>query len=294
MKLGFIGLGNMGTHMAANLQKQHELVVNDIRREAARDLLANGAKWADSAAEVARQSEIVLTSLPTPSIVEEVSLGTNGLIHGMAPGSVYIDLSTNSPRAITRIAARLEDKGILMLDAPVSGGIPRAKAGTLEIMVGGDKATYERCSGILRLIGKSIHHCGPIGAGTQLKLINNMMSRVNAYNALECMLLVKKLGLDMKTAFEVIRGSSGDSFVFHQKLPRSVFAGNFEPGFALDLAYKDIDLGTQMGREAGVPMLLANIVQQKLLDAKSRGWGSRDWTTIVLPLEEALGIELRF
>ena len=294
MKLGFIGLGNMGAYMAANLQKQHELVVHDIRREAAKDHLASGAKWAETPAELARQSEVVLTSLPNPPIVEEVSLGAHGLIHGMTPGSVYIDLSSNSPKVIKQIAARLAEKGVQMLDAPVSGGTPGAKAGVLEVMVGGDKATYERCMGILKLIGKSVHHCGPIGSGTQLKLINNIMSRVNAYNALECLLLAKKVGLDLKTAFEVIQGSSGDSFVFHQKFPRSVFTGNFEPGFALDLAYKDIDLGTEMAREAGVPMLLATMVQQKVLDAKNRGWGSRDWTTIVLPLEEALGVKLRF
>jgi len=188
----------------------------------------------------------------------------------------------------------LEAKGIQMLDAPVSGGSPGAKAGSLAVMVGGDKVVYERCLEILKLIGKTICHCGPIGSGTQVKLVNNLISFGNLYNSLEGMLLLKKLGLDMKTAFEVIQGSSGDSFVLHQKLPRSVFAGNFEPGFALDLAYKDVDLGTEMAREANVPMLFASILQQKLLEAKSRGWGSRDWSTIALLLEEALGVKLRF
>ena len=294
MRLGFIGLGNMGAYMAANLQKQHELVVHDIRREAAKDHLANGAKWAENPAELARQSEIVLTSLPNPPIVEEVSLGANGLIHGMTPGSVYIDLSTNSPRVLKQIAARLEEKGIHMLDAPVSGGSPGAKAGTLAVMVGGDKVVYERCLEIFRLIGKTICHCGPVGSGTQVKLVNNLIAFANLYSTLEGMLLLKKLGLDMKTAFEVIQGSSGDSYVLRKKLPGSVFAGNFEPGFTLDLAYKDVDLGTEMAREANVPMLYATILQQKLLEAKSRGWGLRDWTTIAGPLEETLGVKLRF
>jgi 3-hydroxyisobutyrate dehydrogenase len=295
MKLGFIGLGNMGKPMAANLLKAgHQLMVYDIRKEAARELLDGGAVWADSPKKVAEKSEVVLTSLPGPGEVEEVALGVNGILAGSPKGSAYIDLSTNSPAVIKKIAIAAKEKGVAVLDAPVSGGIPGAKARTLAIMVGGDKMTFDRCSELFKAIASNVFYVGEIGSGNAIKLINAMMLFVNLYGSVECLLLAKKLGLDLKTVFEVIKESSGDSFSFHQKLPRSVLVGNFEPGFALRLAYKDIDLGTRMAREAEVPIILASIVQQKLLEAKARGWEDRDWTCIALPLEEALNTEIRY
>lgn len=295
MRLGFIGLGNMGKPIAVNLRRAgYKLTVYDVRREAANELVDQGASWENSPKEIAKKTEVVLTSLPGPLEVEQVAVGRDGILAGATRGSIYIDLSTNSPMSIRRIANIAKGKGVEVLDAPVSGGTLAAKAGTLTVMVGGEKKAFDRCSKVFEAIASNIFYVGDIGSGNMVKLINNMMEFINLYGSLEGLLLAKKLGLELKTVFEAIKASGGDSFIFRQKLPRSVLIGNFEPGFALKWAYKDIDLGTQLARQAGVPLFLASFVQQKFLEAKARGWGDKDWTCFVLPMEEVLNVRLRY
>ena len=177
MRIGFIGLGNMGGPMALNLIKAgHSLIVNDVRREAAASHLSLGAKWAASPREVARESELILTSLPGPREVEAVALSVDGIIHGVVTGTIFADLSTGSPTMMRKLYAAFQDKGVHVLDSPVSGGVWGAQRGSLQVMVGGDEGIYNEVKGVLKAIGDKVGYMGPIGAGTIAKLVHNMIS----------------------------------------------------------------------------------------------------------------------
>ncbi len=293
-KIGFIGLGNMGNHMSRHiLEAGYSLVVNDLRKEAAQPLLQKGATWADSPKQMTQQCEIVITSIPGPPEVEQVVYGTNGLIAGWKPGDIYIDMSTNSPTLLRRIAADTKAKGVAVLDAPVSGGTPAAEAGTLSIMVGGDTKTLKKVRKILETMGKNIYHVGDIGCGNVAKLVNNMMSTTcNAITA-ECMVLGVKAGIDAKTLREVIVTSSGNNYWLEKNYPTRTFKGNFEPGFRVVLALKDIALALALGKELDVVMPVSAVVEQRFLELKAAGLGEKGSQAIILPLEKLAGVQVR-
>src|SRR3972149_7046833 len=197
MKVGFIGVGSMGNPMAQNLLKAgHALTVHDLRCEAAQNLEAMGAAWAQSAREAAAWAEVVITSLPMPKDVEDTVLGSSGVLAGMRPGGAVIDMSTNAPAVVQRLAQVAKGRGIDFLDAPVSGGVRGARNATLAIMVGGDKDVYERVAPLLRALGSNVFHVGPAGTGNVAKLINNMMAFVNMVAAIEGLVLGAKAGID--------------------------------------------------------------------------------------------------
>jgi len=294
MKIGFIGTGNMGNPMAANLIKAgHQLTVHDLRREAATNLLEMGANWADSPREVVPGNEAVFTSLPVPRDVEAVVLGENGILESASSGSVFFDLSTNSPTMVRQLHQSCAAKGVTLLDSPVSGGVYGAAAGTLAVMVGGDKATFDRFKPTLEAIGTHVVYCGDIGNGSVCKICNNLMSMGTGVLLAEALTLGVKAGVDLEILADVINNSSGGSKRLLEKFPRYLFKGNFEPGFATALAAKDVRLATDLGREYGIPMELSNMVDQRHVEAMFRGWGPEDSDAVAKIQEEKSGVQLR-
>jgi 3-hydroxyisobutyrate dehydrogenase len=294
MKVGFVGLGNMGNPMASNLIKAgHQLTVHDLRREAATNLLEMGANWADAPREVVPGSDVVFTSLPVPRDVEAVVLGEKGIIEGATPGTVYLDLSTNSPTAIRRIHDVCAQRGVAVLDAPVSGGVYGAAAATLAVMVGGDQKIFDRMKPTLDAIGSHVVYCGPIGNGMVCKICNNLLSMGIGVLMSEALTLGVKAGVDLATLADVIANSSGGNRRLTEKFPRFLFKGNFTPGFATALAAKDVRLATDLGREYGIPMELSNMVDQRHVEAMFRGWGPEDSDAVSRIQEEKAGVQLR-
>ena len=294
MKIGSIGTGNMGNPMAANLIKAgHQLTVHDLRREAATNLLEMGANWADSPKAAVPGNEVVLTSLPVPRDVEAVVLGENGILEGASEGQVLFDLSTNSPTMIRRLHEECAARGVTLLDSPVSGGTYGASAGTLAVMVGGDKPTFDRFKPTLEAIGTHVVYCGDIGNGSVCKICNNLMSMGTGVLLAEALTLGVKAGVDLDTLADVINNSTGGSKRLKDKFPLFLFQGNFEPGFATALAAKDVRLATDLGREYGIPMELSNLVDQRHVEALFRGYGAEDSDAVAKIQEEKSGIQLR-
>jgi 3-hydroxyisobutyrate dehydrogenase len=295
MRVGFIGLGIMGASMASNAQKGgHELIVHDLRREAAAPHLAAGAHWADTPRQVAEAAEVVLTSLPGPPEVEAVATGKNGLLEGMAQGRVWLDLSTNSPGLIRRLHALFGARGVHVLDAPVSGGVPGAVHGTLQVMVGGDEAVYQRAKPALEAIGK-VGYMGSIGAGTIAKLVHNAISLSTRAIVAEAFTLGVKAGVRPEALLEAVRGGSfGQGNILSRVLPNVVFTGDFDTQqFALRLARKDVGLATELAREFDVPMALISLVEQLMVESVARGWGERDSNASWELQEERAGVKVR-
>ncbi len=280
--------------MATNLLKAgHQLTVHDLRREAATNLLEMGANWADVPKDVVPGNDVVFTSLPVPRDVQAVVLGDNGILEGSDTSTVYMDLSTNSPTIIRQIHDTLAEKGVTVLDAPVSGGVYGAAAGTLAVMVGGDKAVFDRMKPTLDAIGSHVVYCGPIGNGMVCKICNNLLSMGIGVLMTEALTLGVKAGVDLATLADVIANSSGGNRRLVEKFPRYLFQGNFEPGFATALAAKDVRLATDLGREYGIPMELSNLVDQRHVEAMFRGLGPEDSDAVSKIQEEKAGIQLR-
>ena len=294
MNVGFVGTGNMGNPMATNMIKAgHRLIVHDLRRESATNLLEAGADWADTPGGAVRGSEVVFTSLPLPRDVEAVVLGENGILEGATPGLIYADLSTNSPTVIRDIYDACRQKGVSVLDAPVSGGVYGAEAGTLAVMVGGDQAVFAKAKPALDAIGAHVVYCGPIGSGMVCKICNNLISMGTGVLLAEALTLGVKSGVDLAVLADAIANSSGNCNRITEKFPRYLFKGNFEPGFSTALAAKDVRLATDLGRELGLPMELSNLIDQIHVEAMFRGWGPEDSDSVAKLQEEKAGVQLR-
>jgi len=283
--------------MALNLIKAgHRLVVHDIRRDVAEPHLAVGATWADTPADVGRDCELVLTSLPGPREVEAVCVGgENGLIHGISKGAVYADLSTNSPTTIRRLHAIFAERGIAMLDAPVSGGVFGARSAKLAVMVGGDEAVYQKIKPALEGIGDKVSYVGAIGAGAIAKLVHNMIALCSMQLFAEAFTMGVKAGVPAQALLTAVRnGAYGQGMLLRDPMERMVFKGNFDrPSFALKLARKDLGLATEVGREFNVPMPLANLVEQDLLEAIVHGLGDKDSSAAFIVQEDRAGVKVR-
>lgn len=300
MDIGFIGVGNMGAGMVNNLIKAgHSLTIHDIARQRATPLLEQGAKWADSPREVAEASEITFTSLPTPVDVEAVSVGEAGILEGSRPGTVYIDLSSNSVSLVRRLCDVFKAKGVDMLDAPVSGGVDGARSGRLAVMVGGDEAVYQRVKSVLDDFGDNVVYCGSIGSGSVCKLMHNCIGAITSQAITECFTLGVKAGVDLKPLWETVRrGAFGRKAGGIHDLPNNWFSGNLDPDwekgfFSTRLMRKDVGLATQLGKEYDVPMKMANQAEQELMEAVNRGWGDDPTEKVRLLQEERAGIQVR-
>jgi 3-hydroxyisobutyrate dehydrogenase len=296
MRVGFVGLGNMGGPMALNLMKAgHTLVVHDVREATAAPHLERGAKWAASPRLAAEGADLILTSLPGPAEVEAVAVGAQGIIRGAARGAVFADLSTGSPTAIRRIHAAFAEKGIEMLDAPVSGGVWGAQRGSLQVMVGGDETVFERVKPVLQAVGDKVSYMGPIGAGTIAKLVHNMIGICTRQVVAEAFTLGVKAGVKPEALLAAVKGGSfGQGLLLSQVLPEIVFKGDFDTvRFALRLARKDLGLATALGREIEVPMAVAAVTEQALVEAMARGWGDKDHAAPWMLQEEKAGVRVR-
>jgi 2-hydroxymethylglutarate dehydrogenase len=293
MEIGFIGIGQMGKHMSRRiLEAGYGLIVHDLNKEAAVPLIKKGAGWADSPAAVCKACRVVITSLPEPQDVEQVIYGKDGLMQGWRSGDIYIDMSTNSPSLTRRIAADAKAKGVDVLDAPVSGGVKGAEAGTLAIMVGGDAASLEKVRKILETMGQRIFPVGPVGCGNVVKLVNNLISLECNSASAEGFALGVRAGIDPALLLEIIKVSTGDNWCARQ-YPNTVFQDNFEPGFKISLAYKDIKLALELGRENRVPLPVGAAVKKDLEDTIAAGFQDKGVDAVILPREKAAGVKVR-
>jgi 3-hydroxyisobutyrate dehydrogenase-like beta-hydroxyacid dehydrogenase len=295
MKVGFIGLGTMGAHMAMNaMTGGHELVVHDIRREAAEPHLAAGAKWAASPREVAEGTEVVLTSLPGPPEVETVAIGDIGILSGMSAGQAYFDLSTNSPTLVRRLHGIFAAKGVHLLDSPVSGGPRGAQTRKLALWVGGDEKIFQRFKPVLDAIGDQARYIGPIGAGSVAKLVHNCAGYAMQTALAEVFTMGVKAGVEPLALWQAVRQGAGGRRRTFDGLIDQFLPGKFEPAaFALKLAHKDVTLACALGREHGVPMRIANLTLEEMTEAMNRGWAARDSRVAMLLQEERAGVEIR-
>jgi len=276
MKIGFIGLGIMGKPMARNLLKAgHEVVCYDIIRQNVDAVASAGAAAAGSAKAVAGQCPIVITMLPNSPHVKEAVLGTDGVLEGAKAGTILIDMSSIAPLASQEIAKACEQKGVKMIDAPVSGGEPKAIDGTLSIMVGGDEAVFQSVKDILLKMGASAVHCGPIGAGNTTKLANQVIVACNIAVVTEAFTLARKAGVDPQRVFEAIKGGLAGSTVMNAKVPM-ILEGNFNPGFKIDLHIKDLNNALDTGHNVGSPMPLTAQVMEMMQTLHADGCGQND------------------
>ena len=295
--VGFIGLGAMGGPVAGHIQRAgYPMVVYDLRDEAMHSFLARGATAANSVAELAGRSDVMITALPMPADVERVACGKDGIIEGIRPGSVFVDISTSPPSLIRGLEPLFRDKGASVLDAPVASGQPGAARGVHEVMAGGEPETFERVKPILSAFGDQVLYAGPLGSGSICKLVHQMIGSSVSQAIAEGLSLGVKAGVEPKVLWECVRrGMMGRMHVLHYQVPQTVFRGRFETEtFTLKLLRKDVRLATDLGRELNVPLPVANIVEQILVAAVNRGWGDKAAYTVTFQLqEEAAQVQIR-
>jgi 3-hydroxyisobutyrate dehydrogenase len=289
MDLGFIGTGTMGTPMARCLiEAGHRLTVHDLRRDATATVCALGAQWADDPRRVAEASTVVFTSLPGPAEVAAVALDPErGILAGLARGGAYIDMTTNAPNVVRRIAAAARARGVEMLDAPVSGRPPG-----MTIMVGGDATTFATYRPLLDAMGRHVFHVGPIGTGCVAKLVTQYLGYANLITSIEGMLIGAKAGVDLGVLARIVPVSAGASRTF-DNIPRGVFPGTFTAGGTLDIVAKDVHLACELAREVGAPAHTGLVADDVYKRAQARGWGQEGFPVVARVLEAMAGVELR-
>ena len=292
-KIGFIGLGIMGKPMARNLLKAgYPLTVYDIVPDKAEEVVEAGAKACSSSKDVAEKSEVIITMLPNSPDVKEAVLGRNGVLEGAKPGTILIDMSSIAPLASKEVAERAKEKGVVVLDAPVSGGEPKAVDGTLAIMVGGPQETFDEVEDILSVMGASVTRVGEIGSGNMTKLANQIIVALNIAAMSEAMVLAAKAGVNAEKVFQAIRGGLAGSTVLDAKMPL-VLEGNFKPGFRIELHIKDLANALDTAHEVGVPVPLSGAVMEVMQALKVDGKGADDHGGIIQFYEKLAKVEVR-
>ncbi|MDR0708934.1 MAG: 2-hydroxy-3-oxopropionate reductase [Spirochaetaceae bacterium] len=280
MKIGFIGLGIMGKPMAKNLLKAgHELVVFDLNKENVENVTAAGALAALSVADAASGASLVITMLPNSPHVKTAVLGENGVLEGAKPGTILIDMSSIAPLASQEIEKACAVKGVRMIDAPVSGGEPKAVDGSLAIMVGGDRAVFEEVKPVLLSMGATAVYCGTVGAGNTTKLANQIIVGLNIAAVAEAFTLVKKAGVDPQLVFEAVKGGLAGSTVMNAKVPLMI-NGDFKPGFRVDLHIKDLANALDTGHGVGAPLPLTSLVREMMETLHADGFGQDDHSAL--------------
>jgi len=293
MRYGFIGLGNLGLHLAASLVRGgFAVTVHDLDRAAAAPLEAAGARWAASPRALAQGVDAVLTCLPSPKASDAVVAGPDGVLEGLARGGTWIEMSTTDTHEIRRLAGLAAARGIATLEAPVTGGVHRAAAGEISVLVGGEEAVFRAHRPALEAMGGAIIHMGPLGSASVIKVITNMLAFIHLVADGEALMLARRAGLDLGAAFAAIKASSGNSFV-HETEGQLILNGSYDVGFTNDLALKDLGFATKLGRELGVPLEVAGLVEQIFVRATAQYGRGAQSTMVVKLLEDALGTDLR-
>ena len=289
MKIGFIGLGNVGGKLAGSLLRNNfDLTVRDLDRSAAAPLLAAGAHWADSPAELAESVDMVITCLPSPQICAAVMESDDGVLKGLKRGGIWAEMSTTDQTEVLRLGEQVRDKGAFPMDCPVSGGCHRAASGNISIFAGCDRATFERAFPVIQAMGRKILHTGELGSASVLKVMTNYLATANLVTLCEALATAKKAGLDLGTTYEAIRISSGNSFV-HETESQVILNGSRNINFTMDLVVKDITLFQEVADRAGVPLEVSPLLIRIFEDGLKR-YGAREWSpNIVKRMEEGCG-----
>jgi len=293
LRVGFIGLGNVGSKLSAGLCRNgFEMVVRDLDRQAARPLLEQGAEWADTNRELAELCDLVITCLPSPAAVRSVMEGADGVLEGLGPGKIWLEMSTTDQAEVRRIGELVTAAGAAPMDGPVSGGCHRAATGNISIFVGAERKDFERALPVLTTMGRRILHVGGLGSASVLKVVTNYLASVHLVALGEALMVARRGGADLATTYEAIRISSGNSFV-HETESQVILNGSYNINFTMDLVVKDMSLFGQLAEEQGTDLEVAPLV----LDIFRRGeevYGSRAWSSgIVRLLEDACGVDLR-
>ena len=294
MNVGFIGLGTMGAPMARNiLNKGHALVVSDVQPAAVASLTAAGARAAATPKAVAAASEVVITMLPDAPDVERVALGSDGIAAGIRPGSIYIDMSTIDPDTTRKVGEVIASKGAAMIDSPVGKTADHAVAGSLTLMVGGPREVIDRCRPLLDCMGTDFFHCGELGAGQTMKLINNLLATAVSEASIEALVTGTKSGLALDTMMSVLRTTMAWNNALAIALPKRPLAGDFEPGFMMKLAQKDCRLALQMVESLGIAAPVGRAALASVDEAVRQGMAERDVGALLKLREEGAGVEVR-
>lgn len=289
MRIGFVGTGTMGTPIAGGLIRAgHSLTVHDRHAEATAALRQQGAVSAENGFAAARDNDVVFTSLPGPAEFEAAMLESQtGILAGLQPGAVHIDLTTNAPATIARIGEACRSRGVELIDAPVSGRPP-----TMTVMVGATAAAFSKCHVLFDAIAANVFHVGPSGAGAAAKLVTQYLGYTNFIASIEGMLIAAKAGLDIETIARIVPVSAGQSRTF-DNIPRGVFPGTFAAGGTLDIVAKDIELACQLARDVGAPATLGTLASELYQRAQASGWGQQGFPVVARILEAMAGTELR-
>jgi len=291
--IGYIGLGSLGRHLAGSLLRAgFAVTVHDIDRGAAAPLLEAGAVWADSPAAVSAAADTVITCLPSPAAVATVVAGPEGVLDGLAAGGAWIDMSTNDAHELRRLAALAAERGVATLEAPVTGGVHRAAAGMITVLVGGDEAVYRAHLPAFEAMGGRVFYIGELGKASVIKVITNMLAFIHLVADSEALMLAKRGGVDLKLAWDVIKASSGNSFV-HETEGQLILNGSYNINFTMDLARKDLHFALAMGHEFGVPLELAGLTEQIFARARATYGGDAQSPMVARLLEDAVGTDLR-
>ena len=287
MKIGFIGLGNVGGKLAGSLLRNgYDLTVRDLNQEIARPFLDNGAKWGESPKQMAENVELIITCLPNPSASAAVIEADDGVLVGISKGKIWAEMSTTDEEEVKRLGSKVKAMGGEALDCPVSGGCHRAATGNISIFVGGERSSFEKILTVMKVLGRRILHTGPLGSASVLKVMTNYLATANLVTLCEALTTAKKAGMDLSTTYEAIRISSGNSFV-HETESQVILNGSRDINFTMDLVLKDISLFQDIAERNGVPLEVSPLLIDIFKDGEER-FGSREWSpNIVRRLEEA-------
>ncbi len=292
IKIGFIGLGNVGSKLAGSLLRNgFHLTVNDLNRERAQLLIDKGAKWGESPKNIVESTDMIITCLPSPKASAKVMEEGNGILKGISYGKVWLEMSTTEEKEVKRLGELVKKFGGEVADCPVSGGCHRAETGNISIFVGGERKTFDKILPVLKFMGRSILHTGDLGSASMLKVITNFLATANLVSICEALITAKKVGLDLKTTYEAIRISSGNSFV-HETESQVILSGSRDINFTMDLVLKDIGIFQSIAESAGVPLEISPMLIDIFKDGERR-YGAREWSSnIVRRLEDACNTKI--
>lgn len=292
MKVGFIGLGNVGGKLAGSLLRNgFDLTVRDLNAEAARPFIDRGARWADSPKEMAEACDLVITCLPSPAASAAVMEAEDGILEGLSEGKIWAEMSTTDEAEVKRLGALVRQAGADPVDCPVSGGCHRAATGNISILAGADRDVFDRLLPVLKSLGRRVLHTGPLGSASVLKVVTNYLATANLVTLCEALVTAKAAGMDLNAAYEAIRISSGNSFV-HETESQVILNGSRDINFTMDLVLKDVSLFQEVANRAGVPLEVSPLLIDIFKDGAAR-FGEREWSpNIIKRLEEATGLDI--